>query len=298
MSNLKTNTTSLQEILDKVNALPAAGESDLPDWDDDSPIIASGYGYATTNVTWEVTEKGTMRWNIIDPNYGAANSHHRKASFNSTALSNIDLTYQAVATKVRQIYYPDGVFECLTPYAINCERIRFPSTLTSKNSWSRTGVLFKEIDLTNDIYSTLGDYYFNQYTFVEKITLNPLLVTIPQRCFAECYSLKDINLENITTFKATCFTEDFSLTGEIVFNSGLISIESQSFYRTRLNILKFTNPLDVLPTIANNSFNQCRGLSDIYVPWAEGAVANAPWGATNATIHYNTTYDENHNPIV
>ena len=23
--------------------------------------------------------------------------------------------------------------------------------------------------------------------------------------------------------------------------------------------------------------------------WAEGAVADAPWGATNATIHYNTT---------
>jgi hypothetical protein len=25
------------------------------------------------------------------------------------------------------------------------------------------------------------------------------------------------------------------------------------------------------------------------VPWAEGAVANAPWGATNATINYNYT---------
>lgn len=37
---------------------------------------------------------------------------------------------------------------------------------------------------------------------------------------------------------------------------------------------------------------------DIYVPWAEGEVANAPWGATKATIHYNTTYDENDNPIV
>lgn len=37
--------------------------------------------------------------------------------------------------------------------------------------------------------------------------------------------------------------------------------------------------------------------TDIYVPWAEGEVANAPWGATNATIHYNTTYDENGNPI-
>lgn len=36
-------------------------------------------------------------------------------------------------------------------------------------------------------------------------------------------------------------------------------------------------------------FYNCNALTDIYVPWAEGAVANAPWGATNATIHYNTT---------
>lgn len=271
-------------------------ESDLPDWDDDSPIIASGYGYGSKNsVTWEVTEKGTMRWKIVNDKEVPA---YKIAIFGSSQLGAIDLSYQAVAHKVRQIYYPDGVTRCQTPYAINCERIRFPNTLTEKEAWARTGNLFKEIDLSSNIYSTLADYFFNRYEYVEKFILNPSLVTIPTRCFAECYSLKEINLENVTTFKGTCFTEDFSLTGEIVFNSGLISIEGQSFYRTRLNVLKFTNPLDALPTIANNSFAQCRELSDIYVPWAEGEVANAPWGATKATIHYNTTYDENHNPIV
>ena len=38
-------------------------------------------------------------------------------------------------------------------------------------------------------------------------------------------------------------------------------------------------------------------VTDIYVPWSEGAVRNAPWGATSATIHYNTVYDENWNVI-
>ena len=43
----------------------------------------------------------------------------------------------------------------------------------------------------------------------------------------------------------------------------------------------------------------------IYVPWAENTVADAPWGATNATIHYNTDTanmmlqtDDNMNEIV
>ncbi len=38
------------------------------------------------------------------------------------------------------------------------------------------------------------------------------------------------------------------------------------------------------------SFKGCTNLKDIYVPWAEGEVDNAPWGATNATIHYGTVY--------
>lgn len=41
-------------------------------------------------------------------------------------------------------------------------------------------------------------------------------------------------------------------------------------------------------SIGNGVFANCTNLKNIYVPWAQGAVANAPWGATNATIHYNT----------
>ena len=41
--------------------------------------------------------------------------------------------------------------------------------------------------------------------------------------------------------------------------------------------------------IGKNAFNGCDNLTTINVPWAEGEVANAPWGATNATINYNYT---------
>lgn len=42
-------------------------------------------------------------------------------------------------------------------------------------------------------------------------------------------------------------------------------------------------------TISGTAFNACANLTTINVPWAEGEVANAPWGATNATINYNYT---------
>lgn len=50
-------------------------------------------------------------------------------------------------------------------------------------------------------------------------------------------------------------------------------------------------------TLSSNVFYQDTQKMDIYVPWAENEVENAPWGATNATIHYNTTYDTDGNPV-
>ena len=40
-------------------------------------------------------------------------------------------------------------------------------------------------------------------------------------------------------------------------------------------------------TISSSAFEYCNNLTTINVPWSEGAVSNAPWGATNATINYN-----------
>ena len=42
-------------------------------------------------------------------------------------------------------------------------------------------------------------------------------------------------------------------------------------------------------SIGGSAFYGCSNLTTINVPWAEGAVANAPWGATNATITYGYT---------
>ena len=42
-------------------------------------------------------------------------------------------------------------------------------------------------------------------------------------------------------------------------------------------------------SISGTAFNGCTNLTTINVPWAPGAVADAPWGAINATINYNST---------
>jgi len=55
---------------------------------------------------------------------------------------------------------------------------------------------------------------------------------------------------------------------------------------TNLETVRFTSTVSAIP---NGVFSGCPKLSTIYVPWSQGQVANAPWGASNATIVYDYT---------
>ena len=69
--------------------------------------------------------------------------------------------------------------------------------------------------------------------------------------------------------------------------SSVTDIENNAFDNcTSLTTLTFKGkPRNIRP----KAFVMCGRLLTINVPWAAGEVANAPWGATNATINYNYT---------
>lgn len=267
------------------------GEADIPDWDDDSPVIASGTGQ-TNNCTWTLTERGTMRWKL--GNSARPETVDYWAGWNSSALSVIPVDYLAIAPMVKQVDIQHGFWRAEVPYAVNCRRVRLPSTINALPVVVGSGLT--TIDIGQFGFTALSDYWSSGNRMLETVVLPETITTIPNRAFADCYSLKSINLDHITIFGNDCFRESFSLSGVIEFSPDLVSIGSTAFYRVLIETLKFRQG-PALPSIANNSFAQCRALKDIYVPWAEGVVANAPWG-TNATIHYNTVYDDNGNPIV
>jgi len=76
----------------------------------------------------------------------------------------------------------------------------------------------------------------------------------------------------------------------------IIYLGQFAFYGTSALKAYFYQPASSMSLNAN-AFYRAKYMTDIYVPWSEGEVANAPWGATNATIHYNTVYDANGDPI-
>lgn len=254
-----TTDETTTSLVDKVAEI--SGDGGLPDWDDDSPIIANDRSYVTENVIWELTEKGTFRWKIIDINAGGSKSLNAYIC-DSTALSMLPLYYQQYCTKIKQIYVPDGIKEVEFLYAINCERIRTPNTLIKCPRWAAM-INIKEVDCDSELYSTLSDYNFANMNRVEKVKLYSGLNVIPRSAFDNCYSLRDINLENVTTFGMACFKNDFSLKKDIIFSPDLKSIADSAFQYTRIKSVTFQPPNGDFPTIANTAFNNCRNLTEV-----------------------------------
>lgn len=71
----------------------------------------------------------------------------------------------------------------------------------------------------------------------------------------------------------------------IIIDEGLTQIVNRMFEYCQL-ITEMHLP-GTIQYIMTNAFGDCTNLRDIYVPWSEGEIKGAPWGATNATIHYN-----------
>ena len=115
--------------------------------------------------------------------------------------------------------------------------------------------------------TSIGGHAFNYSSLVD--IYMPKVSIIENDAFANCFMLQSITLPNtLTEIKESAFESCRSL-NEVTFT------------------VKPTTPL---PTGAYTQiFRSCDNLTTINVPWSEGEVAGAPWGATNATINYNYT---------
>lgn len=158
--------------------------------------------------------------------------------------------------------------------------------------------------------SEIGYHSFRNCTTMKNIFIPNSVTKINGHSFIDCTKLSLNELPNsVTTIGNSAFENCYqlllqvlpsNLSGEIgqyTFNNckcitineipqGVSSIERSAFNGC-IGITDLT--FKGIPTsIYSNSFRGCTNLLNIYVPWSEGEVANAPWGATNATIHYNS----------
>ena len=87
------------------------------------------------------------------------------------------------------------------------------------------------------------------------------------------------------------------LTRELVIGSNVADVGRFAYSRQHTGNPSVASQLTTIyfkgtPVSVSSAAFPEESITDIYVPWSKGEVANAPWGATNAMIHYNYTYTE------
>lgn len=154
---------------------------------------------------------------------------------------------------------------------------------------------------------TVGQYAFNPMTELVALSI-PAATSLGRTVCGSCRKLASVTLcDNLTEIPMQAFQFCEALS-EVELPSALTTISQNAFNGAGLK--KITLPAGVVTIVANafqncsalaearflgtpgalngGAFKGCTALLDIYVPWGEGEVTGAPWGATNATVHYNS----------
>lgn len=131
----------------------------------------------------------------------------------------------------------------------------------------------------------IEDEEFMELSSIRAVIIPNTVKTIGTSAFYSCSNLYFIVIpDSVKEIEASAFEDCFNLQN-IVISKNLERIGDAAFYDTGIEVIHL--PVTI-QSIAQNAFSQCSYLTDIYVPWSEGEILGAPWGATNATVHYNT----------
>lgn len=159
----------------------------------------------------------------------------------------------------------------------------------SERPWYDHITNIKKAIFSSRIISTGGNVLTGATSLTE-VDLQAESVKIGASAFKGCTSLVNIDLTKANSILNNGFANCTALPSEIVL--GATSLNTSAFYyQSQITSIRFTGTPDSIASDALSSitgWSSSANLKDIYVPWSEGAKDGAPWGASNATVHYDT----------
>ena len=213
-----------------------------------------------------------------------------------------------------------GIYTALTYDTYNPSIMYFEGVKEIPERFYYSGSSYSQnvkIHFLDDEITEIGPYAFHRSGISElwpngytRNAIPPTITVIPEYCFYRATALQNLLLhDGITRIEKYAFYDDMGSNSRIAngelpaslehigekafyrqympftkIPAGVKTIESQAF--TGNSVIGSVTFLGTPTSIASDAFGGCANLTDIYVPWAEGQVANAPWGAS-ATVHYN-----------
>jgi hypothetical protein len=184
----------------------------------------------------------------------------RRYTFNNVGLKKMTIPntvtefgQNSISPALEESHYEGELWEW-------CKIERVNSYIEMGNLYIK-GKLIENIDIipTREmLQGTYKEFFITHYAFYR----NPNLKTVRLRDASKRYSLR-----------AQAFSQCPNLTR--------VDIEPYK-------ISDYPGNTKVGMEMPSSLFSGSTNVTDIYVSWSEGTIKNAPWGAINATIHYNT----------
>lgn len=173
-------------------------------------------------------------------------------------------------------------------YCTALEDVYIPA-LTSQSTYTFAYCTSLKKVVFSEGATLVSSYYFYGCTALEEVVFPDTFANIYTYAFYNCSKLKLTELpRKLQTLAGYAFYNCSSVSFQYLPDT-ITGVYNNTLQNCKgLTVLRFhSKPAN---GINSNSFTGCSNLKDIYVPWASGAVSNAPWGATNATVHYDTLY--------
>jgi hypothetical protein len=209
------------------------------------------------------------------------------AKFRGTIVPEYAFAYLAELTSVDM---PDNVIAIGDNGFYRCPKLSLtslPSGITSIGDFAFLNCYQLSLTALPSGITSIGQYAFNNCPRLALTTLPSGITSLPTAAFQYCPKLALTALPSgLTSIGAYAFKQGTGL-ASITLPPALTSIGDFAFANcTGLETVRFTSTVSSIP---NGVFSGCTKLSTIYVPWSQGQVANAPWGASKATIIYDYT---------
>ena len=254
-----------------ITGIGTATDTDLviPKWINDGPVTKIvGDAFAdNTDITSAVIPEGiTALPERLFQNCTNLKSVVIPSTVNSSGISIF------VNSGLTEIEIPKGMTKIPDYFAYSCPgltSVKMGNGIEeiTKAAFSNCLAL-TELRLSNRLRS-IGEEAFSNCQTLPKIKLPSSLKNIGEGAFSRCFKLTSVTIpENVETIETLAFVSLWKLT-TVTFKGKPNSIAENAFFEMGGQITD-------------------KSTLHIYVPWAEGEVANAPWGATDATIHYNS----------
>lgn len=254
---------------------------------DDITITA----YYSDGSTEQVTNGITV--DISDVDMSTSGNYYMSVSYNGkTAYVPIEIyssgertvLYSGKEGNIKWELYSDGVMELTNTVTWKCNIPDYSTDGTQP--WYDHMSEIKKVKINAGSYGigTIGARAFlNANNLIEvDLSENTQKSTLQGYCFGNCGfknpTITNAGIVNTNVFNASTMT-GITIDCDQLANNAFAGC-------TALKEVTITNP-DV--TIDSSSFYGVKDtVTDIYVPWSEGAKSGAPWGASNATVHYDT----------